>query len=577
LPQAHDFVMHPQMLADVIKRQAGTLLKALLELVMNGIDAGAPKIDITATTKSIRVTDTGSGMTDKKHILKFWKTFGQPPEEGEKKTYGQFRMGRGQAFAFGKNTWRTSQFQMKVDVQKKLGFDLEEKLPEQKGVDVKIELYEPIGEVDILQLERELTQAIKYVAATTTFNGKVITKQVTSVKWDEESEDFYLRLNSTGNLYIYNLGVLVCSHPLRTYGVGGEVVSRKQLKVNFARNEVMSTCPIWKKIKPIIDDRAGRKIARAPALTDGARERLIDMLLAGTTKDVPRDAKLLADVTGRHWAIGNISPHAYNQKLTVAPLGSAKGDKLHAMRIAFVLSASNLALFNAEDDQELLQILRKLPIPFDPQRHFTYVPFAQLSEKFPESYDIIKEQDWSVEETVVINTIKVAFYRLLSYQYAKRATTDNPDEIAADDDFAEPIDDISRSTRAIYLGDSGCADGWTDGSQFIAIDRKYIKKTGITVEAWISYGQLLIHELCHDDADQGTHIHGVDFYEKYHDWCRHSLHDFVTAAIKFMPQVAKRTEGAYTKYHARQIDRVAVITVAADKLKPIRGEKVRKQ
>lgn len=562
------------MLADVIKRQAGTLLKALLEAEMNGIDAGAGKIDITATPKTIRVVDDGKGMTDKKHILKFWKTFGQPPEEGEAKTYGQFRMGRGQLFAFGKNTWRTSQFQMKVDVQKKLGFDLEEKLEELKGVDVKIELYDPISEVDILSLERELAQAVKYVGAQTTFNGRVITKDVDSIKWDEVHDDFYIKLNSTGNLYIYNLGVLVCSHPLRTCGVGGEIVSRKQLKVNFARNEVMSTCPIWKKIKPILDDRAGRKIARAPALTDGARERLIDKLLAGDT-DVPPEAKLLADVTGRHWAIGNISPYAYNQKITTAPLGSAKGDKIHALRMAFVLSASNLSLFNADDDQHLLRILRKLPNPFDTQRLFAYVPFNELSEKFPESYEIIKEQDWTVEESVVIHTIQAAFYRLLSYQYAKRATTDNPDEIAEEDET--PHDDISKATRAIYLGDSGCADGWTDGSQYIAIDRKYIKKTGITVEAWISYGQLLIHELCHDDADQGTHIHGVDFYEKYHDWCRHSLHDFVTHAIREMPKVAKRTEGAYTKYHARQIDRVTVIKVAADKLKPIQGEKVRKK
>ena len=35
------FTMHPQLLYSVIQRQAGTLNKAILEGVMNGVDARA--------------------------------------------------------------------------------------------------------------------------------------------------------------------------------------------------------------------------------------------------------------------------------------------------------------------------------------------------------------------------------------------------------------------------------------------------------------------------------------------------------------------------------------------------------
>ena len=40
------FRMHPDLLFSVIKAQAGTLAKALMELVMNSVDAGASRIEI---------------------------------------------------------------------------------------------------------------------------------------------------------------------------------------------------------------------------------------------------------------------------------------------------------------------------------------------------------------------------------------------------------------------------------------------------------------------------------------------------------------------------------------------------
>lgn len=44
------FGMAPELLLDVIKRQAGTPAKAVLELVMNAVDAGATRCEVTLTT-----------------------------------------------------------------------------------------------------------------------------------------------------------------------------------------------------------------------------------------------------------------------------------------------------------------------------------------------------------------------------------------------------------------------------------------------------------------------------------------------------------------------------------------------
>ena len=237
-PETRTFRMHPHLLFDVIRRQAGTLLKAILEGVMNAVDAKATEITITLDKTLLRITDNGTGITEKAAIERYWETFGQPPEAHEAKTYGQFRMGRGQLFAFGCNTWKTGPFQMYVDIWNKgLDYQLTEVEKALPGCDINVMLYNPLLPSDMDQTLRELAIAIKYVPAKIVLNGKEVTTDVEGIEWDHVLPEAYIRLKQGGNMYVYNLGVLVCSHPAHTFGCGGEVVSRKQLRVNFARNE----------------------------------------------------------------------------------------------------------------------------------------------------------------------------------------------------------------------------------------------------------------------------------------------------------------------------------------------------
>ena len=120
---------HPQLLLDVITRQAGTISKAMLEGVMNSVDAKATRCDITLTNTSLVIDDDGNGFRSRDEIVQFFETFGTPHTEAEGKVYGTFRMGRGQIFAFGSNVWRTGDFRMAVDIKRR-GFDYDlETLP----------------------------------------------------------------------------------------------------------------------------------------------------------------------------------------------------------------------------------------------------------------------------------------------------------------------------------------------------------------------------------------------------------------------------------------------------------------
>ena len=59
--EQRQFRMHPDQLFSVIKNQAGTISKAVLELVMNSIDAGATLVDIKMDRQTVSVTDDGKG------------------------------------------------------------------------------------------------------------------------------------------------------------------------------------------------------------------------------------------------------------------------------------------------------------------------------------------------------------------------------------------------------------------------------------------------------------------------------------------------------------------------------------
>ena len=193
MTERREFQMDKNLLVDVIKRQAGSLQKAVLEGVMNSIEAGATAktggVQVTLDAKQLIISDGGRGFRNRQEIEDWFETFGKPHEESEGKKWAQFRMGRGQLMAFGRNLWNSNKFQMDVDIDNKgLGYDLSEVKPV-KGCRVQVDLYNPLDDSEIWSTSREIERAVKYVEIPVFVNGKQVNTPASEAKWDKTSTD----------------------------------------------------------------------------------------------------------------------------------------------------------------------------------------------------------------------------------------------------------------------------------------------------------------------------------------------------------------------------------------------------
>ena len=128
------FQIDPHAIMSLIKAQAGSIEKAMLEAVANSMDAGATRIDVTLDAKRIVIKDNGSGLGSKEDIYKFFEVFGFDHSQLGR-TVGRFGVGRGQLFCFGVNTWRTNTFQMAIDIKNKgMDYDLATGLKKVEGM-----------------------------------------------------------------------------------------------------------------------------------------------------------------------------------------------------------------------------------------------------------------------------------------------------------------------------------------------------------------------------------------------------------------------------------------------------------
>jgi hypothetical protein len=110
--------VHPAIIFDLIKGQAGSLGKAVLECVMNSVDSGSTRVTVDITNRGVNIQDDGRGFQSRKEIEDWFEVFGFPHEEGDGRIYGKFGIGRGQLWSFCSTIWRTNTFEMSVDIKK---------------------------------------------------------------------------------------------------------------------------------------------------------------------------------------------------------------------------------------------------------------------------------------------------------------------------------------------------------------------------------------------------------------------------------------------------------------------------
>lgn len=508
------FTMHPKLLFDVIQRQAGTLSKAILEGVMNAADASASAVHVTVTEHEVTIADDGHGFRSRAEVESFFEVFGQPHDVSEGKVYGTFRMGRGQLFSFGCNTWRTGAFQMEVDIKNRgLDYDLSQTAEPAPGCRVHVLLYDALIPSALAETQRDLELWCKYAPLTVTFNGTTITKDRTAVKWTEETDDALIRVDRTSRISVYNLGIHVTDIPAHRYGCGGVVISKQQLRVNFARNDVQSDCPVWRRIAPVLRRYGDIETERPKRLNDAGRQRLVDRILQGEMDSrATMSLKVVTAVTGRHYPLAQLF---VKKRFTVAPKGDRIGGRLMDQDLAFVVAEDTLDRFHADSPEAFVQILHDLRGPY--QDVAPYEPYEVLCKGFDTRHIVLDDQELTPTLRAWQDIVQRSLCQLVPRGHNRR----------------------------ILIGESETANAWTDGTTYITLNRDYLARRSVNAQGLTDVGLLLVHELSHTDPDFDGCDHDPEFYETFYRLARldgkyQGVGSFVERALAVAPECLRK-------------------------------------
>ena len=531
------FEMHPRLLWDVITMQAGSIEKSLLEGIMNSIDAGASGIAVGVDEGRISIVDDGRGFADRSEVDRFFKVFGQPHGDGDA-VYGRFRMGRGQLFAFGRNVWRSRLFRMTVDLDpaadpgdEVLGFDLEETAEDHPGCAISVELRDPLRGNSVEHVVRNLARAVRHAPVAVSINGTLVTRD--DEAWDHEDDDVRVALRDGSVLSVYNLGILVCDIPSRRIGIAGTLVSKRRLKVNFARNQVMDDCAVWRRTGPVLKNLADRARKGRARLTDMDREALAEAMATG---DVPpyrfMKAKAFTDVQGTHHHLDGLLGLA-RKRFSHWELGGRTGERAHESGSAFVFADATLDRFGARGTTDLLEIVRdglkasestasketggdgRYPWSDALTRTERLAETAEhvapeaLALEYDGEAEEVPPEGLSRKERGIVEGLQAAadvIHRMLSKP---------GDQLRA----RMPHDVAANPPRLVRVGRSRKASAWTDGTSRIWIEEGEV--CGEAAYTWCerhaALSGLLLHEYMHGGPDGDSHVHDEAFYRLMHD------------------------------------------------------------
>lgn len=552
--ETHEFTVDKSIIIHLIKSQAGSLGKAVLECVMNSADAGATQVRIDVNSDTMTITDNGHGLRTREEILEVFNRFGFD-HAGHDRTYGKFGLGRGQLWNFASTLWHSHGFVLDVDVRERgLQWNLHVGQPHTEGVRIEASFYDPMSAVAIVELRNDLERLCKYAAIEVLFNGQRIGKDPAGVKWDFETEDAYFRINDTYSLNVYNQGVHVCDLYRGTVGVGGVVVSKVgvPLTLNMARNDVnRADCPVWKRIAAVLRQLAAERTSavRAARLTAEDRDYLARQTVDPEYREnLERPIFTLTD--GKNWTLRQLLNRAGNGRatLTTAERGSRVAESLMRERLAVVLDASTLARFGAATVGEFVQTLRERSAD-----ETGWVPYGLKDINVVESIadckgykqllaQRIARKDLTAEQALFLEVAGQMLYQVTNILHYREGYTDQ---------------DVTR--RDLFLG-KGDMEAYTDGQTYVAIvdtTAQAVMRGGLA--GFLRLTHILVHELLHDSDDSGSHSHDAEFYEAFHDIVLDKAEGLTEVAAQAFRTWLKKSKKKLSRAKAADLD-----TLAAD-------------
>lgn len=561
--EEHDFVASPGLVMHVINSQSGSIGKAVGECVMNSIDAGATAIHITLDADRVVILDDGHGLRSRDELLAVFKVFGFDHSEHERK-YGKFGLGRGQLWKFAKSRWYTHAFMLDVDVRTRgLRWFLHKDQPHVDGLRIEGDFYERLRQSDIMETTREIEKLVKYSATPVFLNGRNITRDPAADKWDEVTDEAYIRISESPYLRVYNMGVFVTDIYAGYQGVGGTLVTKpgQKLVLNMARNEVdRALCPLWRKLQKTTRELADKRLGKESKkrLSDADRDYIATQTAAPETYIEAAGKACITLCTNKHIALEKLTSELTRWRsepiyLTAAETGSRIGETLQRDKTAIVLAQATLERFGVATVNEFVDLIDQRHKAA--ARHAGGVVQTRLSHR-----DLAARKNFTVADDIK----DVPAYRHLNHSKipAHELTKQQRHFLMAVQEMVRPLGEAFTAhgmdramERELFLGRSDSAEAYTDGSGYIAfVDTTVAAAIKQGLPGFMRIAHLFVHEMLHDDDDSGSHVHDPQFYEDFHDLVLDQGEKIYRAAADAFKRYAKLA-GVNTKT-AAQLDRM---------------------
>ncbi|UDJ82114.1 ATP-binding protein [Kosakonia oryzae] len=529
----YPFELDPQIIHHIIYSQAGSIGKAVIELIMNSVDAGAGAVIIDITPEGFSCRDDGRGFASYDDVKRYFGRFGTPHQEGDA-TYGRFRLGRGQIMAHARTLWRSQAWQMSVDTRE-MGYhyDLEELTAPVPGCVISGEWYDPLTSQERMSCLQEIRDLVRYTPVTVHLNGTVITRQPALEKWDMEDDEAWYRLREEGAVSVYNQGVLVRHDPAQVWGVGGLIVSKKPLALNVSRTEILrKTCPVWKSIAA----RFGRLAATFSdnqgkhRKTEARREKTARSLLSGEgdMQSLFNGEEVITLLPGKQ----HVTLEHFIRKCCHYPSAVDKscftliryagevprGELIARAGIAPVVHPVTLSRFGCYEPEEFMECLSRVrenlmeyrdPLPREQRwgsgwlSELALVDFETLSANFIDSTQMVSEKQLDKETRRAWTAL-----RWCLAEYAA---------VCSGGEAGYQSRAYGGKRFQILLGESTSSDAWTDGETYIAYNIDIVRR--LKPDA-LRTASLLFSLTEHEVAHQGDSLdcgHDEAFYQRFHD------------------------------------------------------------
>ena len=337
-------------------------------------------------------------------------------------------------------------------------------------------------------------------------NGVSVTESRPVVNWHIDKPDYRFGTvaDETWYLKLFNQGVHVKDYSSSEFGVAGVLQFKQSPKVNFARNDVMSDCPLWQAAQKDLHDFACSDVLSSKRISPGQRAGVLSKMASGlvSVKNYRR-LPLISVGSGPRASLEALMDTRL--PICVEDEGSVVGDGAHRAGKAFVVTKATMRELGFDKPDELTGWLNDM---------------AGDSKRY-----LIGDASLIMKDNLTADIIPSAGYTIAERKWLKLGTR-------GQEVFAETL---SRYTpnRELFVGRSEAYDAWTDGSRYIAFNRLFLKQLKFTPAGRLMFGQVLLHELCHYESSANAGLHGFAFYEEFHDRAMRKMSAFLDFAARF--------------------------------------------